>query len=296
MPESPGAASGAVSAGTLKATLIAAAEAMAFAKIGAGYGETGPHGLEQVTTSALMHGVAGGLASVASGGKFQSGFLAAGFADVAGPFVDQISHGDIFMGTAASAVVGGMGSVVGGGKFENGAVTGAFGYLFRPHREEDINQSKDNLGNMYGPAQNGTFKCGDSVCYYTISTLVDAYGGRGVRIGVIYPGDGNEDWVQTYRAKGVGKDDGRPHLDCDYTPCPFTGPRGNSFRDSPRRGGDTIWSAETSAVLPNKTGGFSPVTTFAWGFQISGNSINFQAPHVVVPSTFQQQAVGSARQ
>jgi hypothetical protein len=48
-------------------------------------------------------------------------------------------HGLAFDLTANS-VVGGLASVAGGGKFVNGAVTGAFGYLFSPAFQDDLNE------------------------------------------------------------------------------------------------------------------------------------------------------------
>jgi RHS repeat-associated protein len=134
-----GSVSGAISTGTLKGTLIATGEALAFNEVGnlkANWGidelikDGGSGAAKGLAESALMHGAVGGLVSVAQGGKFQSGFIAAGFGDLAGPQVTGLAHGNIYLGTAASAVTGGIGSVLGGGKFENGAVTGAFGYLF----------------------------------------------------------------------------------------------------------------------------------------------------------------------
>jgi GH24 family phage-related lysozyme (muramidase) len=112
----------------LKGTLLAAAQADSSSGIG---------DIKDLLTlqngalgSVLMHATAGGLFSVAGGGKFKSGFLAAGFAELAGPVVDKISQSNMYVGLAAAAVTGGLGSVIGGGKFENGAVTGAFVYLF----------------------------------------------------------------------------------------------------------------------------------------------------------------------
>ena len=65
---------------------------------------------------------------MAQGGKFQTGFLAAGFSAIAQPYIDQVANDNVFVGTAASAAVGGTASVLGGGKFANGAVSGAFSY------------------------------------------------------------------------------------------------------------------------------------------------------------------------
>lgn len=82
------------------------------------------------------HGVAGGITSVIQGGQFQSGFLAAGFSQFAGPQLD--AHMPSFMGKTTAAIVGGISrgatggiaSVLGGGKFANGAITSSFEYLY----------------------------------------------------------------------------------------------------------------------------------------------------------------------
>ncbi|MDE1174498.1 MAG: hypothetical protein PW790_12635 [Parvibaculaceae bacterium] len=76
-----------------------------------------------------MHGIVGGVSSVASGGKFQAGFLAAAISDGASP-MQAHTLSQLAMAEAQTAVVGGVGSVLSGGKFSDGAVTGAFGYLF----------------------------------------------------------------------------------------------------------------------------------------------------------------------
>ncbi len=78
--------------------------------------------------SAGMHGLVGGMISMAAGRNFKSGFLAAGFSDLTGDdgSPSQVNARDL----AEHAIAGGIGSVLGGDKFENGAVTGAFGYLY----------------------------------------------------------------------------------------------------------------------------------------------------------------------
>jgi hypothetical protein len=76
----------------------------------------------------LAHGIAGGVMSVLQGGKFGSGFLSAGFVELAGPMIGKINStaGQV----AAAAIIGGTASVLSGGKFANGAMTGAFSYAF----------------------------------------------------------------------------------------------------------------------------------------------------------------------
>lgn len=67
-----------------------------------------------------------------SGGKFASGFLAAGVSSLANAWNIQTGSGgaDLAANTAVHAALGGLGSELGGGKFANGAVTGAFGYMY----------------------------------------------------------------------------------------------------------------------------------------------------------------------
>ncbi len=84
------------------------------------------------------HGIVGGAANEAMGGKFQDGFLAAAASAAAGhiPGMDSLmgSAGDgspvgIAARTIVSGVIGGTASALGGGKFANGAYTAAFQHL-----------------------------------------------------------------------------------------------------------------------------------------------------------------------
>jgi hypothetical protein len=121
-----GAGSGAISSGgSLKGALIGAATADLMYGAGS-LADTLPQGALHYAGEAAFDGAVGGLSSVASGGSFQSGFLAAGFSAATGP----IDLGDPAGNVAFHAITGGVGAVLGGGKFENGAVTGAFSYLF----------------------------------------------------------------------------------------------------------------------------------------------------------------------
>jgi RHS repeat-associated protein len=172
-----GGASGAISSGKLRGTLIGAAEGMAFFEVGSGLkslGNTTMLGSHTIDTF-VAHGVVGGLASVAGGGKFGSGFLAAGIGSLAdNPALDM---GDDWAGryignTVVHAVAGGIGSMLGGGKFLNGADTGAFGYLFNsalhpgighnggpPLDNEDVDPP-DWFWNVLRPTPVGVFICG----------------------------------------------------------------------------------------------------------------------------------------
>jgi RHS repeat-associated protein len=104
-------------------------ELVHFAKLDLGFPASyGAYSPGQLIASAGAHGLVGGLASVAGGGSFKSGFMAASFSDAAGG--DGSGSGPSLQGAVIHSVVGGLASVLGGGKFANGAVTGAFGYLF----------------------------------------------------------------------------------------------------------------------------------------------------------------------
>ncbi|MDE1174503.1 MAG: hypothetical protein PW790_12660 [Parvibaculaceae bacterium] len=98
-----------------------------------------------------MHGIVGGVSSVASGGKFQAGFLAAAISDGASP-MQAHTLSQLAMAEAQTAVVGGVGSVLGEGKFSDGAVTGAFGYLFNclGHVCPDGSTPSDGVNEAFG--------------------------------------------------------------------------------------------------------------------------------------------------
>jgi hypothetical protein len=75
----------------------------------------------------MGHGILGGSANVAMGGKFQDGFLAAS-AGASANYM-KFARGDIVSRTVKASVVGGTATAIGGGKFANGAWTAAFQHL-----------------------------------------------------------------------------------------------------------------------------------------------------------------------
>lgn len=79
------------------------------------------------------HGVVGGTANAAMGGKFQDGFLSAAVSAAAGNLGLLGPEGGgaagVIRRTAMAGVIGGTASVLGGGKFANGAYTAAFQHL-----------------------------------------------------------------------------------------------------------------------------------------------------------------------
>ena len=76
-----------------------------------------------------------GVTSVIQGGKFQSGFLSAGFSQFAGPHINELGLGGVDT-RVARTVAGGIGSMLGGGKFENGAMTATFAYAYNDLYQE----------------------------------------------------------------------------------------------------------------------------------------------------------------
>ncbi|MHB1304855.1 MAG: RHS repeat-associated core domain-containing protein [Acidiphilium sp.] len=162
-----GAAAGAISSGgNWQQTLIGAATAGAFYGIGAATGagisvgqsgqvlaNGGTETLQQWAASPQFledvagQGLVGGLASIAEGGNFQSGFLAAGFSGAAGPGLAIAGPG--YDNVLSESVTGGVGSVLGGGKFGSGALTGAFSYLFRGGVQAP-GSNGGNQGGLYG--------------------------------------------------------------------------------------------------------------------------------------------------
>ncbi len=122
------------------------------------------HYLESVRGMELAHvvghGVTGGAANEAMGGKFQDGFLsaAAGAAAVHTGLTSaaQGSRGEaIGMAgrTAASAVIGGTASVLGGGKFANGAWTAAFQHLLNTESLDQLGKWAQDIKYAWTSAQ-----------------------------------------------------------------------------------------------------------------------------------------------
>ena len=83
------------------------------------------------------HGIVGGAANAAMGGKFQDGFISAAVTAGAGDM--GMVSGGVVSRTIKAGIIGGTVSAIGGGKFANGAVTSALQYL--------CNEAADNLAN-----------------------------------------------------------------------------------------------------------------------------------------------------
>jgi hypothetical protein len=107
----------------------------------------------------FSHGAAGGVMARLQGGKFGSGFAAAGVTEAFAPAIDNIGRGNESYAPAriaAAAVVGGTSSVITGGKFANGAITAAFARAFNTedHRTgEDIEGVVGEVSDDYPDAR-----------------------------------------------------------------------------------------------------------------------------------------------
>jgi hypothetical protein len=166
-----GAIAGGITGGNLRSVVTGAISGAVFARLGF----AAKAGAWTDSQRFVAFGLTGGVSSVAQGGNFQSGFLAAGFSALAQPYIDVVANDNVFVGAAASAAVGGASSVLGGGKFANGAVTGAFSYavgraMAGGHKNGSEKSSNDNaaasnnldaakgtvaLGHLVGPAIGG---------------------------------------------------------------------------------------------------------------------------------------------
>ncbi|KQW42934.1 hypothetical protein ASD88_20640 [Pelomonas sp. Root662] len=127
-----GFAAGTVQGGSLQSGIQGAFSAMLFAGVGQHVGMAGLDSAGAVVDGSkyayavMLHGVAGCISTVASGGKCGPGALSAAFSKAALPLSAGLGDGPERMLT--HAVVGGTAATLGGGKFENGAMTGAFSY------------------------------------------------------------------------------------------------------------------------------------------------------------------------
>jgi RHS repeat-associated protein len=129
-----GAASAALAGGDFGDILKGAAVGAVQGAISSGplHAMEGVRGLE--VAHVVGHGVTGGAANVAMGGKFQDGFLSAAAGAAAthtGIYGKFKGSGAINVAgrTAVAGIIGGTASALGGGKFANGAWTAAFQHL-----------------------------------------------------------------------------------------------------------------------------------------------------------------------
>lgn len=110
--------------GDFRSGLVGGISGGLLSKVGAAY--TRVEGAITFGEKVVAHGIIGGSASVANGGKFGHGLLASSAsALVSGANLGKVPmEGQIVIG----ALTGGVAATLGGGKFGNGAISGAFSY------------------------------------------------------------------------------------------------------------------------------------------------------------------------
>jgi RHS repeat-associated protein len=172
----------------IKGGVIGAFSGAAFAGVGF---EFTPSAGQQLTTTSQVewvaaHGVVGGVRSVAEGGNFWTGFVAAAATKVTsfGPSFDNFGAD-----TARAAIVGGTVARLSGDKFENGALTGAFSYMFNDYLDKTRLAKEDcdciyptvsPLDVLVGGAAAGLYALGAyAVDYFAVATEIEATSGLG---------------------------------------------------------------------------------------------------------------------
>jgi hypothetical protein len=122
--------------------------------------EASAQGLSMGTLKHVVgHGVVGGAANAAMGGKFQDGFVSAASSAFAGDMgwnegATRISR------TIKAGIIGGTVSALGGGKFANGAYTSAFQHLLN----REFTHTYEGLAPFDPNDPKYTFQC-DSACH-----------------------------------------------------------------------------------------------------------------------------------
>jgi hypothetical protein len=154
------------SGGDLRAAALGAISAGAFNLLGTAFTPIAQTVLGKIGKT-VAHGFVGGAISVASGGDFKSGFLAAGVSqafsalglyDGLGATENPQGWGGYVYNAAVAGVVGGTTSSLSGGDFGNGAMTAAFGRLFN-----DVAHNAKRVTNLVDRAELLLYRLSDYV-------------------------------------------------------------------------------------------------------------------------------------
>lgn len=169
-----GAMTGAIQSQSLKGAAWGAFSGATFSGIGS-YFETatwatqGTHVLGTdfnaggLAAKVLAHGVAGGVVQHLQGGKFGSGFAAAGVTQALSGAIDTINPSSPVLGSATrimvAALVGGSVSEMTGNKFATGAITAAFARAFNDEASREAKKKQfppfEELKKNYPPKEGG---------------------------------------------------------------------------------------------------------------------------------------------
>ena len=118
------------SGGDIKAGIVGGLTGAAAGFIGSETALGGFFGKGVTPQRVIAHGVVGGAAAEAQGGKFKQGFISSAFTKAVSDPIQAFTRSNPIGGAVAAAVVGGTASVISGGKFVNAALTNAFAYLY----------------------------------------------------------------------------------------------------------------------------------------------------------------------
>ena len=200
------AASGGDIGDIFKAAAIAYVSAEAFSYVGHGMPLPKDPGLRYLAKAAA-HGVVGGVRSVASGGKFKHGFLAAGVAQLGAPAIDGLKT--VGGRVAAAAVVGGTASKLGGGKFANGAITAAFGRVYNEEHRKWVNptgremrECKSKGCGYFGASRGGRLHKGVDYKATPGQDILAVTDGKIGKIGFPYPNNRHHQYIQIDTSDG----------------------------------------------------------------------------------------------
>ena len=132
---------------------------------------------------------------------------------------------------------------------------------------------------------------------------------NGLRIVLGYKDAGsgltNFNWVQTIRTnQPLGgatspyndpqpPDDNLPFYWTNAELPSYTNQNGFSviFADRPGRAGDASWQGELSVVGKNSSGGYQPLQTFTYGFDIKNDTVTLQPLQPSTPTDFQNKSI-----
>jgi len=136
----------------------------------------------------------------------------------------------------------------------------------------------------FGPMHSG--RSGDFA--WSFSTFNND-GQLGERMRIRYLGDTRGlQWIQVVTAHGASPsdNDGQPFNDHEegseypfydsnhlLNQSPYNLQPGEFYDDPSRGGASEVWTAQTSLVRVDGSGGWSVIATFSWGFQVSGNDV-----------------------
>ncbi len=188
-----GFAGGLISTGSLKGALYSGLTAAAFAGVGNYFNGIGQnsifssgraifnkagdfvrYGLSRAgqIAKSIAHGVVGGLSNKLSGLSFSKGFLTSFVTEGAGPGINRLAGGNLFLDTIYGGILAGAVSKLAGGSFSTGARLGLFARFFNnvAHTEGGFGQWVDDAFKVFGRVGKFFGSLGFSAATYSSAT------------------------------------------------------------------------------------------------------------------------------